>query len=122
MKKILIGEDSSIVANITQNILETQDYTVKPAKNGKEAYDSFMKEDFDLVLLDINMPIMSGTECAEEIRKAKAKKQVPIIAITGNSPNYKPEDFKSYGIDDYVLKPIDYDELIQKVRKYTNRS
>ena len=119
MKKILIGEDSSVVKNITQNILETQNYTVKPAKNGKEVYELFMNEDFDLVLLDINMPVMSGTACAQEMRKAKGDKQrVPIIAITGNSHNYKPEDFKEYGIDDYVLKPIDYDELIQKIRRH----
>ena len=120
MKRILIGEDSNVVKNITQNILETHSYTVKPAKNGQEVYDSFMKEHFDLILIDINMPVMSGTTCATHIREKSppSKQQVPIIAITGNSPNYRSEDFKSYGINDYVLKPIDYDELIQKIRKY----
>ena len=122
MKKVLIGEDSSITIKITQKILEKQSYEVTGAKNGQEVLDLFLKEDFQIVLLDIHMPLMNGIACAQEIRKnaSPKKKDVPIIVITGNNINYKAEDFKKYGINDCLFKPINYDELIGKILRYTS--
>ena len=123
MKKVLIGEDSSITIKLTEKILERQDYKVTGAKNGQEVLDLFEKEDFHIVLLDIHMPVMSGITCAQEIRKhpSPKKRNVPIILITGDNVNYKEEDFKQYGITDCLFKPLNYDELIGKILRHSSQ-
>ena len=120
MKKILVGEDSNVVKNITQKILQSQNYVVKSGRNGKEVYDALLREHFDVLLLDISMPVMDGMECAKKIRKEapQGRKDIPILAVTGNNENYNEETFKDHGITDFVAKPINYDLLIEKIQKY----
>jgi CheY-like chemotaxis protein len=67
------------------------------------------------------MPQMDGMTCAKEIRALadKTKAAVPIIAITGNAKNYSDDDFKAVGINDFLLKPLNYDKLVELVNKYT---
>ena len=122
MKRILIGEDSSITINITQKILEKQSYEVKGAKNGREVLELFLKEDFQIILLDIHMPVMDGIACVKEIRvnERPEKRNVPIIAITGNDINYNADSLKEYGVTDCLFKPINYDELMEKIIRYTS--
>jgi CheY-like chemotaxis protein len=81
---------------------------------------NILKEDIDLILMDINMPIMDGIECAKAIRVLSdvEKSKLPIIAITGNYKNYTLDDFKKAGFNDYVQKPLDYDQLLATVKKY----
>lgn len=119
-KKVLIAEDSSVIQNLTKKILEIQNYTISSAKNGKQALQMASTEDFDLILMDINMPAMDGVECAREIRKLKDEKKanVPIIAITGNARNYTMEEFNRAGINEFVAKPLNFDELVSVVKKY----
>jgi CheY-like chemotaxis protein len=65
------------------------------------------------------MPVMDGMECATRIRNSDSKsKNIPIIAITGNANNYSMKDFESVGINDFIPKPLNYDNLVEKVRKY----
>jgi len=119
-KKVLIAEDSSVIQNLTKKILEIQNYTISSAKNGKQALEMVINDDFDLILMDINMPTMDGIECAKEIRKLKDEKKatVPIIAITGNARNYTIEEFNRAGINEFVAKPLNFDELVSVVKKY----
>ena len=67
------------------------------------------------------MPVMDGMECAKKIRALsdKEKAQTPIIAITGNARNYSMEDFKAVGINEYLPKPLNFDDLVETVKKYT---
>jgi len=106
--------------NLVKKIFVQLDYKVIPARNGKEALDKLKKEDFDVVLMDINMPVMDGMECSKQIRKLKDKNKakLPIIAITGNAKNYSWDDFKNAGIDKYLQKPLDFDELVESVNSY----
>ncbi len=122
MKRIIVAEDSSVIQNLTKKILEIQNYEIIGVKNGKQVLDKLNIEDYDLILLDINMPIMDGMECARAIRGLtdKAKSSIPIIAITGNAKNYSMDDFKEAGIDDYIPKPLNFDNLVDMVNKYTN--
>ena len=121
-KKVLIAEDSSVIQNLTRKILQLQNYQIDSAKNGKQVLQKLENEYFDVILMDINMPTMDGIECAREIRALPDEKKanIPIIAITGNARNYTLEDFKSVGINEYVPKPLNFDNLVNMVKKYTD--
>ena len=120
-KKILVAEDSSVVHNLIKKIFQQLNYSITSAKDGKEALDYLSKDDYDIVLMDINMPVMDGMTATKKIRElSEDKNQIPIIAISGNSKNYTLEDFKNVGINEYLQKPFDYDVLVEIVRKYTS--
>jgi hypothetical protein len=117
-KKIIVAEDSSVIQNLTKRILSQLNYSIVPVKNGKQVIDHLKKDQYDLVLLDINMPVMDGMECARKIRSMKI--DVPIVAITGNANNYSMSDFEEVGINAYLPKPLNYDDLVEMVKSYTN--
>jgi len=119
-KKVLIGEDSSVIQNLTKKILEFQNFKIFAAKNGKEVLKALSQESFDIVLLDINMPQMDGMTCAREIRsKGGEQSNIPLVAITGNARNYSEKDFQDAGFNEYLQKPLDFDKLVEVVKKYT---
>ncbi len=122
-KKILIAEDSSVIQKLTKKILENQNYRISSAKNGKQVLEMLNQENFDIILMDINMPVMNGLECAEKIRSMgdKNKASIPIIAITGNAMNLSMQDFNKSGINDYLQKPINFDQLVSLVNQYTKK-
>jgi two-component system, cell cycle response regulator DivK len=119
-KKVLIAEDSSVIQNLTKKILEFQNFHISSVKNGKDVLKAVEKDNFDVILMDINMPQMDGMACAREIRGMQDKKKasVPIVAITGNAKNYSEEDFKAAGINEYLPKPLDFDKLVDSVKKW----
>ncbi|PRY87422.1 response regulator [Mongoliibacter ruber] len=119
-KKVLVAEDSSVIINLTKNVLMFEKYEIKAVKNGLQVLESIEKEHFDLILMDINMPVMDGIECTKAIRQLenKEKASIPIVAITGNYKNYTLDDFKKAGLNDYVQKPLDYDLLLATVKKH----
>ena len=121
-KKVLIAEDSSVIQNLTRKILQIQNYEIYSAKNGLQVIDMVDNEDFDIILMDINMPKMDGMECAQKIRahRDKKKAQIPIVAITGNAQNYTMEDFKNVGINEYLQKPLNFDKLVDTVKNLTS--
>lgn len=120
-KRVLIAEDSSVIQNLARKILEFQHYEITSVKNGEQVLQLLEKEDFDIILLDINMPVMDGMECARHIRKLTNadKAKTPIVAITGNAKNYSEEDFKEAGFDDALMKPLNFDRLVEVVAHLT---
>ncbi len=121
MKKILIAEDSSVIQNLTTKILKFQNYEVSNAKNGQVVLDMLDSDAYDAILMDINMPVMDGMECTRNIRALSdsAKASTPIIVITGNAQNYSKKDFEEVGINAYLQKPLDFDLLVETVKKWT---
>lgn len=119
-KKILVAEDSSVIQNLTRRILTLQNYEISSVKNGAQVLEKLSNEAFDLVLLDIHMPVMDGMECARKVRELPENNnaKIPIIAISGNANNYTSEDFKNAGIDEYLPKPLNYDNLVETVNSY----
>jgi len=108
-----------VIQNLTKKILSLQNYEISAVKDGRKVIDKLESETFDLILMDIHMPVMDGMECAREIRKMKNKNaDVPIIAITGNANNYSLDDFKEAGINGYLPKPLNYDTLVETVKGY----
>lgn len=121
-KKILIAEDSSVIQNLARKIFNQLDYTITSARNGKEVMEEIKNNNYDVVLMDINIPVIDGMECTRQIRSMEdsAKSKIPIIAISGNAKNYSMEDFRNAGITEYLQKPLDFDELVDLVKKYTS--
>ena len=119
-KKILIAEDSSVILNLTKKILEQQNYEIYGAKDGEEVIRRIENDDFDLILMDINIPKIDGMACTKQIRAMSdsAKSSIPIFAVTGNIMNYSLEDFAAVGINEYLQKPIDFDKLVELTSKY----
>lgn len=119
-KKILVGEDSSIIINLTKNVLAFENYQMKAARNGKQVLELLEKEKFDLILMDISMPVMDGIECTKQIRTLEdpTVSKLPIIAISGNINNYTPEEFRRFGFDDFIQKPLNYDKVLATVKKF----
>lgn len=119
-KKILVGEDSSIIINLTKSVLAFENYSMKAARNGEQVLELLEKEDFDLILMDLNMPVLDGVECTKMIRAMAdpVKSKLPIIAISGNINNYTIDEFRKIGFDEFIQKPLDFDKLLATVKKY----
>ena len=120
-KTILIAEDSSVIQNMAKKVLESQSFKIITAKNGEKVLELLAQEEIDLLLLDLNMPVMNGVDCMKAIRALPdtPKAQIPIIAITGNAAGYTLEEFKEMGFNDYIPKPINFDLLISLAKKLT---
>jgi hypothetical protein len=118
-KKILVGEDSSIIINLTRSVLSFEKYEMKSARNGKQVLELLEEEDFDLILMDLNMPVLDGITCTKTIRKMDdpKKSKIPIIAISGNIHNYTHDEFRKMGFDHFLQKPLDFDLLLATVKK-----
>jgi CheY-like chemotaxis protein len=117
--KILLVEDNLINQKITLLTLKPLVHSIDTASNGKEALDRFGTSNFDLILMDIQMPVMSGLVAAEKIRalESTTNSHVPIIAITANAMLGDKEKCLSVGIDDYISKPFQPAALIEKIKR-----
>jgi CheY-like chemotaxis protein len=118
--KILLVEDNLINQKITLLTLKPLVNSIDTATNGKEALDKFGTSTYDLILMDIQMPVMSGLIAAEKIRglESSTNTHIPIIAITANAMLGDKEKCISAGIDDYISKPFQPSALIEKIRKF----
>ena len=113
-KRILIAEDSSAIQNLVRNVLKFQKYDIEIAKNGQNVLDLLVENTYNAIILDLNMPVMNGIECATKIRALEDEKAtIPIIALTGNAQNFTREEFLQMGFNEYLPKPINFDDLIK---------
>ena len=119
--KILIADDSSVIQTLTKKILMTLNYEVTGVKNGNKVIPLIKSNDYDVILMDIYLPDVDGITLTKQIRKLPNKKKaaVPVIAISGNYKNYSEEDFQAIGIKDLLVKPLNYDDLVEAIKKYT---
>ena len=122
---VLLVEDDLVDAMTVSRSFQDLDITnkIEHCVNGVEALARLqeMTTKPSIILLDINMPKMDGMECAKVIRNMAdpIKSTIPILAITGNAKNYSIDDFKEVGINEYIPKPLNFDVLVDKVKKYT---
>lgn len=119
-KKVLVVEDSSVIQNLLKKILLFENCKITSAKDGQLALDKFDKDVFDLIIMDINLPSVNGIDVTKKIRNNKNKKgQIPIIGISGNAKNLPIDTFFEAGMNEYLQKPLNYDQLIELVKKHT---
>ena len=96
-------------------VTETQ---IVQAEDGAEAIDKLMNDDFDIVLMDVQMPVMNGYEATQTIRNlSNGKSKIPIIAMTANVMKEEVERCFEMGMDDFIGKPFDTEELLSKIQK-----
>lgn len=118
-KKILYVEDDSTLAFLTADNLE-QHYDVVHFTNGREAFDSFKKDSYDLCILDVMLPEMDGFEIAAAIRELDV--EVPIIFLSAKTLKEDRIKGLKLGADDYLVKPYSIEELILKIEVFLQRS
>ena len=112
--RILLAEDEDVNRLATTKLLEKHGHTVKAVKNGQEAVSQLKDGNFDVVLMDIQMPVMDGVEATAAIRKGDAglnSKNTPIIAMTAYAMGGDREKFLTAGMNGYVAKPVEMTEL-----------
>lgn len=119
-KSILLADDSPVIQTLSRKIFQGQGYDIKGIKTGNTVLEEISMGEYDVIILDIILPGANGMELAHQIRQMKDKKKAntPIIAISGNYKNYSKEDFDKAGINEYLIKPLDYDALVRAVKKY----
>ncbi len=109
--KILIAEDVPINQQIIREILNNGGLHVHVVDNGQQALDILTTQTFDLVLMDLQMPVMGGVEATTQIRQQQKLAKLPVIAITANVMKGVIEDCKKVGFSDYLSKPLDVNKL-----------
>jgi two-component system, OmpR family, copper resistance phosphate regulon response regulator CusR len=118
--KILIVEDEQRLADILKKQLEESGFIVKIAYDGYTGKEMIERDPYNLIILDINLPLLNGYDLCKEIRKTKSN--IPIIMLTAfSTPDNKLSGFYA-GADDYVVKPFDFRELLARVNVFIKRS
>lgn len=120
--KILLAEDFEVNRKLLVPFLERYGHTVITAKNGKEVLNLLSNQAVDLILMDIKMPIMDGIEATRQIRKDNTQSiaNIPIIALTAHAIKGDREKFIDAGMDEYISKPIQGDELLNIIEQFAN--
>src|SRR5690606_8460671 len=100
-----------------QSILEEWKFKVDVAYNGREAVDMAHAKDYDIILMDIQMPELSGIDATQIIRKSPDKKKasIPIVALTANALKGDAEKYLNAGMNDYISKPFEEEKLFMKL-------
>ncbi|MCK5340568.1 MAG: response regulator, partial [Desulfobulbaceae bacterium] len=116
--KVLLVEDNDINRQVATELLENVGITVEAVKNGRKAVDAVFHNQYDAVLMDIQMPEMDGFEATEAIRKEKRFADLPIIAMTANVMAEDRERCLGFGMNDYVSKPVEPVALYSVLSRY----
>jgi two-component system sensor histidine kinase/response regulator len=122
--KVLISEDNEINIKVLKIILDKQGLSYEVATNGQLALEMYKKSDFDIVLMDCQMPEMDGLSATRLIRQYEqqtSKRHCPIVAMTANAMSGDKEKCLQAGMNDFIAKPFRTQDLIQKVTKWINQ-
>jgi len=117
-KRILVVEDQADKRQIIRDMLAATDYEITEAEDGEEALAAVAKERPDLILMDIQLPVMDGYEATRRIKADPALCSIPIIAVTSYALSGEAEKARDAGCDDYVPKPYSPRELLAKIRQH----
>lgn len=117
-KKILIVEDNEQNLYLTTFLLEKQGHDVFQARNGQEGLDRAAAECPDLILLDIQLPVMDGYEVARRLKQVRETRSIPIVAVTSYAMAGDREAILTAGCEGYIEKPIDPDRFVEQVRGF----
>ncbi|KAI8091184.1 uncharacterized protein B0P05DRAFT_256833 [Gilbertella persicaria] len=124
--EILLAEDNDVNQKLAVRILEKFGHHVKVVANGKLAVEAFEAQDFDLILMDVQMPVMGGFEATQKIREIEHSmnnnSHIPIIALTAHAMIGDREKCLQAGMDEYVTKPLRFPELIAAIKKFAPQS
>lgn len=117
---ILIAEDNQVNQKLAERVLTKLGYKPEKALNGQEAIEALEQKNYDLILMDVQMPIMDGLEATRKIRLLTNKQQPVIIATTANAMQEDRDVCLQAGMNDYISKPIQFEELVKKLEKWSS--
>lgn len=117
--RILLIEDETKLAKSLKKALETESYAVDLALDGKTGYDMAFGEEYDLIILDLGLPTMSGLEIAKQVRGEKVN--TPILMLTARDTLKDKIQGLNTGADDYLVKPFEFEELLARIRALLRR-
>lgn len=115
MKRILLAEDEEVLRMLIVDTLEDEDYTVDEAPDGEEALQLIEKHDYDLIILDYMMPIMTGLEVIQKVRANDAKKHLKILMLSAKNQASEQNYILEVGADYFMAKPFSPLALLDKV-------
>src|SRR6516225_4216284 len=117
-KRILVVEDQPDNRQIIRDMLAPDDYEITEAENGEEALAAIAKQRPDLILIDIQLPVMDGYTATSRIKADPALRSIPIIAVTSYVLSGEEKKARAAGCDDYVPKPFSPRQLLPKSRQH----
>jgi two-component system, sensor histidine kinase and response regulator len=122
--RILLVEDNAVNQKLALVLLRRLRHRVTLANNGQEAVRQLEQRSFDLILMDVQMPVMGGLEATAVIRKLEERTagHIPIIAMTAHAMTGDRERILAAGMDDYISKPIRFDELYKAIERFAPRT
>ncbi len=115
--RVLLTDDNAINRQVIKLFLAPQGCDISEATNGKEALDLIAQHAFDIVLLDVHMPVMDGKEAIQRLRADPRWNSLPVIALTADAMSGDREKYIALGMTDYLSKPVDQRELIAKLHQ-----
>jgi CheY-like chemotaxis protein len=123
--KILVAEDNTVNRDVMRLMCEGEPLELHFVHDGQEAVDAMRVADFDLVLMDISMPVMDGVEATQAIRRHEAQTQAPttpIIAVTAHAMNTERDRYLAAGMDDHLPKPLIKGKLMAMIAKWQGQT
>jgi two-component system cell cycle response regulator DivK len=120
-KQILIVEDHEINRDMLMRRLTRAGYQVEAVGDGAAALNAMLRQPPDLVLMDMNLPIMDGWTACREARRHLSLRNIPIVALTAHAMDADRQAALAAGCDDYATKPIDFPALLAKIERLTPR-
>ena len=120
-KRVLVVEDQPDSRQIIRDMLAPTDYEITEAENGEEALAAITKQRPDLILMDVQIPIMDGYTATRPVKGDAALRSIPIIAVTSYALSGEEKKARAAGCDDYVPKPFSPRQLLAKIRQYLSQ-
>ncbi len=120
-KTVLVVEDNDLNMKLFHDLLEAHDYNVLQAKDGMEGWRMAREHRPDLILMDIQLPGISGLEVTKRLKADETLKSIPVIAITAFAMAGDEEKIREGGCDAYIVKPISLPDFLQTVERFAKR-
>jgi len=115
---ILVAEDNELNQEVAMGLLADAGFVVTIANNGEDALKLLKQNSYDIVLMDMQMPVMDGVSATQEIRKSASLDELPVVAMTANAMTQDKERCLAAGMNDHIAKPIDPDELFRTLLRW----
>jgi len=117
-KTVLIVEDNELNMKLFHDLLEAHGYATLQARTGPEALALAEEHEPDLILMDIQLPEISGLQVTQELKKNETLTKIPVIAVTAFAMKGDEERIRAGGCEDYIAKPISVVDFLEKVKRY----
>ncbi len=119
-KKVLIVEDNELNMKLFNDLLEAQGYDILQTKDGMEALKMAREHEPDLILMDIQLPEVSGLEVTKWLKEDETLRSIPVIAVTAFAMKGDEEKIRQGGCEAYISKPISVPQFLETVKSYLN--